>query len=316
MQMVKILFNISKVLVIKTLIQLKHILISYDFQAGSYIQGFSKNQEYNDKYCKTLSKIIDKIGNVESIIEVGVGDATTLNTVIRNLENKPSDILGFDISWSRLKFAKELLKDIKLDSVKLFTANLFEIPLLDNSIDVVYTSHSIEPNGGKEEEALKELYRITNKYLILLEPSFEHANDEGKARMKKNGYVTKLHATAKKLGYKIIEHRLFEYCSNPLNPTGLIIIEKNEKSSNNSNLVCPISSTELVNYSESLLFSKESFLAYPVIDGIPCLLKENSILASHLLTDYEEYKTAHNIVYSILRDLQHHTNRCSAFKTF
>lgn len=278
---------------------IEDILISYDFQAGSYIQGFSKNQEFNHKYCKTLSEIIDKIGNVQSIIEVGVGEATTLNTVIRNLENKPSDILGFDISWSRLKFAKELLTDIKLNSVKLFTANLFNIPLLDNSIDVVYTSHSIEPNGGKEEEALKELYRITNKYLILLEPSYEYANDEARARMKKNGYITKLHATAKKLGYQIKEHRLFEYCSNPLNPTGLIIIEKNEKSSNNSNLVCPISNTELVNYSESLLFSKESFLAYPVIDGIPCLLKENSILASHLLTDYEEYKKSHNIVLNV-----------------
>lgn len=276
---------------------IEDILISYDFQSGSYIQSFSKNRDYNDKYCKAISKIIDKIENVQSIIEVGAGEATTLNTVIRNLKNQPSDILGFDISWSRMKFAKELLTDFNIPNVNLFTANLFEIPLLDNSIDIVYTSHSLEPNGGKEEAALKELYRITRKYLILLEPSFEFANVEAKARMKKHGYVTELHASAKKLGYKIIEHRLFDYSSNPLNPTGLIIIEKRATGSNNSNLVCPISHTELVNYSDSLLFSKESFLAYPIIDKIPCLLKENSILATHLLTDYKEYKTAHNIVY-------------------
>lgn len=276
---------------------IEDILISYDFQSGSYIQSFSKNRDYNDKYCKAISKIIDKIENVQSIIEVGAGEATTLNTVIRNLKNQPSDILGFDISWSRMKFAKELLTDFNIPNVNLFTANLFEIPLLDNSIDIVYTSHSLEPNGGKEEAALKELYRITRKYLILLEPSFEFANVEAKARMKKHGYVTELHASAKKLGYKIIEHRLFDYSSNPLNPTGLIIIEKRATGSNNSNLVCPISHTELVNYSDSLLYSKESFLAYPIIDKIPCLLKENSILATHLLTDYKEYKTAHNIVY-------------------
>ena len=102
---------------------------------------------------------------------------------------------------------------------------------------------------------------------------------------------------AKKLDYKIIEHRLFDYSFNPLNPTGLIIIEKNAKSSNNSNLVCPISHTELMTYTDSLLYSKESFLAYPVLDKIPCLLKENSILATHLLTDYNEYKTANNIVF-------------------
>jgi uncharacterized protein YbaR (Trm112 family) len=168
---------------------------------------------------------------------------------------------------------------------------------LDNSIDIVYTSHSLEPNGGKEVEALKELYRITRKYMILLEPSFEFANLEAKARMKKHGYVTELYASAIKLDYKIIEHRLFDYYSNPLNPTGLIIIQKKATGSNNSNLVCPISHTELINYSDSLLYSKESFLAYPIIDKIPCLLKENSILATHLLTDYKEYKTAHNIVY-------------------
>lgn len=276
---------------------IEDILISYDFQSGSYIQGFSKNKEYLEKYCSALAKLINEIDNVQSIVEVGVGEATTLNMLIKYLKNKPSNILGFDISWSRLKFGQELLKDFNIFNVNLFTANLFEIPFLDNSIDIVYTSHSIEPNGGKEENALKELYRITKKYLILLEPSFEFANEEAKARMKKHGYVTELYSTAKRLNYKIIEHRLFDYSSNPLNPTGLIIIEKKETSSNNSNLVCPISQTELLKYSESLLYSKESFLAYPIIDEIPCLLKENSILATHLLTDYNEYKTAHNIVY-------------------
>lgn len=276
---------------------IEDILISYDFQSGSYIQGFSKNKEYLEKYCSALAKIINEIDNVQSIVEVGVGEATTLNMLIKYLKNKPSNILGFDISWSRLKFGQELLKDFNIFNINLFTANLFEIPFLDNSIDIVYTSHSIEPNGGKEENALKELYRITKKYMILLEPSFEFANEEAKARMKKHGYVTELYSTAKRLNYKIIEHRLFDYSSNPLNPTGLIIIEKKETSSNNPNLVCPISQTELLKYSESLLYSKESFLAYPIIDEIPCLLKENSILATHLLTDYNEYKTAHNIVY-------------------
>lgn len=131
---------------------IEDILISYDFQSGSYIQGFSKNREFNDKYCKALSTIIDGIENVESIIEIGVGEATTLNSVIRNLSNRPSEIFGLDISWSRLKFAKCLLEDFNINNVNLFTANLFEIPLSDNSIDVVYTSHSIEPNGEKKKK--------------------------------------------------------------------------------------------------------------------------------------------------------------------
>tara|TARA_R100001143_G_C3360947_1_gene135573 strand:+ start:11995 stop:12933 length:939 start_codon:yes stop_codon:yes gene_type:complete len=276
---------------------IEDILISYDFQSGSYIRDFSKNRVYNENYCKALAKIINEIKQVSSIIEVGVGEATTLTTLIKNLNKKPDEILGFDISWSRIKFGRELLNDFNLLDVKLFTANLFEIPLPDNSIDVVYTSHSIEPNGGQEEKALKELFRITGKYLILLEPSYEFANTEARARMEKHGYITKLYSTAKKLNYKIIEHRLFDYSANPLNPTGLMIIEKTKNNSNAPDLVCPISHTKLEKYSDSLLYSKDSFLAYPIINEIPCLLKENSILATHLLTDYNEFKREHNIVY-------------------
>lgn len=274
---------------------IEDILISYDFQAGSYIKGYSKNPDFKEQYCNSLAQTIDRLGSFDSIVEVGVGEATTLNTVIRKLSKMPASVLGFDISWSRLKFAKELLRDFGVQGVTLFTANLFEVPLIDNSVDVVYTSHSIEPNGGKEVEALKELYRITGKYLILLEPSYEFADEEARQRMRDHGYVTQLHATARKLGYKIIEHRLFDYSANPLNPTGIIIIEKKSTSTNKPELRCPITLSELINFNEALLYAKDSFLAYPVIDDIPCLLKENSVLASHLLTDYQEFKKEHGI---------------------
>lgn len=279
---------------------IEDILISYDFQSGSYIRSFANNAEYKDNYCKALAEKIEELEHINSIIEVGVGEATTLNYLIKNLKNKPKDILGFDISWSRIKFAKEFLKDFGHKDFKLFTANLFEIPLLDNSVDIVYTSHSIEPNGGKEEEALKELYRVAGKYLILLEPAFELANQEAKQRMIEHGYVTKLFQTAKNLNYKIIEYKLFDYCANPLNPTGLMIIEKqNAAEKNDSDLVCPLTRTKLEKFNNHLLYSEASLLAYPIIENIPCLLKENSILATHLKTKYQDYKTTHNIKYNI-----------------
>jgi ubiquinone/menaquinone biosynthesis C-methylase UbiE len=273
------------------------ILISYDFQAGSYIESFAQNTEYAEKYGKALAELIDKTGEIDSIIEVGVGEATTLNMVINNMKKRPSNIWGFDISWSRLKFAKEFLNDFKHNDINLFTANLFEIPLPDSSVDIVYTSHSVEPNGGREEDALKELYRITKKYLILLEPSYEFATPEAKKRMLEHGYVKNLSHVAKELGYKIIEHRLFDYCSNPLNPTGLLIIEKKATITNNLNLICPIMGNKLEKYGDSFFVTQNGFITYPVIDNIPCLLKENAILTTHLLTDYNQYKKEHNIRY-------------------
>jgi uncharacterized protein YbaR (Trm112 family) len=130
---------------------------------------------------------------------------------------------------------------------------------------------------------LEELFRITNKYLILLEPSYEFASDEGKKRMESHGYVKHLYTVAKNLGYKIIEHRLFDLSMNPLNPTGLMIIEKNKDSSNSIEpLACPITQTDLVKY-ENEYFSPMSLLAYPIIGNIPCLLPQNAIIASHFM---------------------------------
>jgi uncharacterized protein YbaR (Trm112 family) len=115
---------------------------------------------------------------------------------------------------------------------------------------------------------------------VLLEPAYEFADDEGKSRMEKLGYIKNLHSISKELGYKIIEYRKFDYCINPLNPTGLIVIEKRQTQVSKNVLACPISKTSLI-FQNGVYFSKDSLLAYPVILGVPCLLAENAVLATH-----------------------------------
>lgn len=274
---------------------IEDILISYEFQSGTYIKDLSHNHNFKKNYCYSLAVIIENLRHFNSIIEVGVGEATTLSYLIKQLKNKKLNIFGFDISWSRLKFAKKLLNYFNIKNVNLFVADLFNIPLNDDSVDIVYTNHSIEPNGGKEEEALKELYRICKKYLILLEPAYEFANKEAQERMIELGYITKLYDTAKKLNYNMIEHKPFDYSANPLNPTGLIIIEKKASEDNQHKLICPVTKTDLIKYNDSFLYSQESYLAYPILEGIPNLLKENAILATHLLTNFDDFLKKNNI---------------------
>jgi ubiquinone/menaquinone biosynthesis C-methylase UbiE/uncharacterized protein YbaR (Trm112 family) len=263
------------------------IKISYDLQAGTYIQSYKNNIEFNRLYTSAVASIIEKLGSHQSILEAGVGEATTLANVVEKMTVKPNKSCGFDISWSRINFARKFAESKGMNSGWLFIGDLFRIPLADNSIDIVYTSHSIEPNGGREEEALRELYRISSRYLVLLEPAYELASDEAKARMEHHGYVRGLKQTAEKLGYKIVEYRLFDHIINPLNPTGLLIIEKNASANEaETTFACPVTGGKLAKELDCY-YATESLLAYPIIGGIPCLLPENAILASGFKSNIE-----------------------------
>jgi ubiquinone/menaquinone biosynthesis C-methylase UbiE len=259
---------------------IEDILISYDFQSGSYIKGAKENPEFNFKYTKYIAKTLNSLGPINSIMEAGVGEATTLTNVLSKLNALPAFSYGFDISWSRIKYAIEYAKENNV-KINLFVGDLFNIPLADNSVEIVYTSHSIEPNGGREIEALKELYRVAAKYLVLLEPTDEFANEEGKARMKRHGYIANLKENIQELGMNLIEYTRVPHISNPLNPTGLYIIEKNKDTikEGNAPYVCPITKS-ILNFNTDHYFSKESFISYPTIGGIPCIMPQYGILTS------------------------------------
>ena len=266
------------------------IMVSYDFQSGSYIKQIEKDHDYINKYTRAIEVVIDSLGvKYQSIVEVGVGDATTLVNLVPKLKNKPRRIFGFDLAWSRVRYAIWYAKKKGLNNAFLFMGDLFNIPLSDNSIDIVYTSHSIEPNGGREREALLELMRVTRKYLILLEPAYEFSNLKARERIKKNGYVKNLYTTAISLGFDVVEHRLLGDNPNQLNPTGLMVIEKKQKGTKSiSNpLRCTITKTPLKLIKNSY-FSNKGLLVYPVVDGVPCLLEDNAIIATHFMDDFKK----------------------------
>lgn len=216
-------------------------LIAYDLQAGSYVAGARENPEGNSRWCAQLAEILDPLlTRQSSLLEVGCGEATTLAGVLQRLTNTPSHALGLDISWSRCTEGQGWLAEKKV-SARLFVADLFNIPLEDESMDIVYTSHSIEPNGGREEDAVRELMRVARRAVVLIEPVYELANADAQSRMRNHGYVRGLKETAERLGAKVKGYRLLDHTSNPLNPSGLVLIEKewNRQNRRCSSLVLP-----------------------------------------------------------------------------
>lgn len=257
-------------------------LIAYDLQAGTYIAGARENSEDRVRWCSQLAAILNPhITSQSSILEVGCGEATTLAGVLKHLNNKPGRALGFDISWSRCAHGLTWLAE-NAASADLFVADIFEIPLEDSSVDVVYTSHSLEPNGGREEAAIKELMRIARRAVVLVEPLYELADAEAQARMRAHGYIRGLRETAENLGATVKDYRLLDYSSNPLNPSGLVHIEKSTKTSLEHSKIqwrCPLTHSALIAHASGY-YSSTSGIVYPVLAGIPLLRASHAVVAS------------------------------------
>ena len=259
-------------------------MISYDFQAGNYVEEYKNNIKWKDNFVEKLVNYIIDNDIKGSILEAGVGEATTLVPLLKKTKAKFNGVYGIDISCSRIKVAKDFIKENQLDSSGLVVGDLFCMPFKDNIIDFVYTCHAIEPNGGKEKEILQELYRVSKKYLILLEPAYELANEDARKRMLKHGYVTDLYNTAVSLGYNVVKYSLYGINANALNPTGMMIIKKDTDLENecDDSLCCPITKSNIEKFSDAY-YAKESLLAYPIIGGVPCLTQQNAVVATKFL---------------------------------
>lgn len=260
---------------------------AYDLQAGSYIASLEDPIMYQHKsdYGQAIAQEILALTNPTSLLEAGVGEGTTFSFVLKNLNQSGLEAHGFDISWSRIVCCRHWLQNNDCDAAFLSIASLLNLPYLDNSFDVVYTSHTIEPNGGKEQAILQELYRVTSRYLVLLEPGYELASDEAQKRMEHHGYCRGLVECAKSLGMQVLKHELFPHTANPLNPTAITIIVKDATANPASpKLACPHFGYPLIDGGDSL-FSPESLRAYPKIQGIPCLRSQDGIIASAYLKE-------------------------------
>ncbi len=259
------------------------ILYSYDVQAGSYVAELADEtrRQFKEDFGRALAAVLDELAPT-SLLEAGIGEATSLAPTLRQMATRPAHVLGFDLSLSRLLYARKHLADHGRPDVVLFTAALDRIPLASASVDVVLTVHAVEPNHGREEVILGELLRVARRHLVMVEPSYELAAPEQRARMERLGYVRGLPAMLERLGYPARRVEPWRHNANPLNAASLIVVDKPGAASDAvPQFVSPISGRNLV-VRPDCWFCPDDGHAFPLIAGIPCLTLDSAILASKL----------------------------------
>jgi hypothetical protein len=155
-------------------------------------------------------------------------------------------------------------------------------------VDVVTSSHALEPNGQALPALLRELFRITRRKLVLFEPSYELNSEEGQRRMERLGYIRGVERTVAEIGGRVLAVTPIRNVNNPLNPTACFVIEPPARSEAQgaptpevSGFAVPGTDRPLVRR-DAFYWSPETGLCFPVLKGLPVLKPQVAILASAL----------------------------------
>ena len=262
------------------------IEIAYDLQAGQYIRNHASEPGYYNAYTDEQAALLNThFPDCESLLDAGCGELTNTALLFGKLDAVPG-LFAFDLSWSRVHVGLDHFRaTVDADCVRrtqAFVGEISGIPLPDNSIDVVMTSHALEPNHGREAELLGELLRVSRRGLLLFEPSYELGDDAQRANMERHGYVRGLAGHCEQLGADVVEQHFTDVNYNPLNRTAVTVVRKSQAAVGNAPaFVDPVFRTPLCfDDADRVYFSPEQGVVYPTLRGIPVLRASAAVLAT------------------------------------
>ena len=100
---------------------------------------------------------------VDSILDVGCGEGFTLNRLREKGIGKKLE--GLEYSKAAIELGKKIYPNIKI-----IPGSIYKLPYKDNSFDLVLCTEVLE-HLDEPEIALKELIRVSKKYLVISVPN-------------------------------------------------------------------------------------------------------------------------------------------------
>lgn len=198
------------------------ILLKHKGEVYKMFNGFQRVELID-----SVNSLCENIDNPK-VLEAGCGSG--LNIYLLNSLNSNLEIHGFEYTNTRIAsaFVNLFYSPIRNN---LFLADVCNLNLPDNSYDVVYSNHVLEQLGQENaEKALKEMWRVCKKGIVLSEPSIHDASVYEKWRMKTLGYCKDLYSIAKELpNAKVLYYSEDKFRTYPNTSHHLVVEKVNSK---------------------------------------------------------------------------------------
>lgn len=215
--------------------QLTTDLLQYtpDWQREQYGYSFSifqlmdKRIVYSPDYYNSMAWYIYEVlksAQIEQpkILDVGCGSGFLTCYLKGKFPN--GDIFGVDASEPRVRSSKRhsYLRNV---NVTYDVGSMSKLNFPDNHFDLVCTTAALEQAGSELDSALKELSRVSKRFLILLEPTTEYfATFPGMWHINRAGWANTYYQSLTKLKFSWFARPVI--LTQYYNPNALFVIDK------------------------------------------------------------------------------------------
>jgi ubiquinone/menaquinone biosynthesis C-methylase UbiE len=169
---------------------------------------FMKNQGNKENKIPIFSlvnRLLEQSNNELVLLDVGCGPGHFL----WSFKEKVSKLIGLDYSENMLKLAEEQLNKYNVET-EFLEGSCWDMPLSDNYVDISLQVDVCMHIGGSWD-AIKEMIRVSKKYVVFTGPGFETFDNTMDKRIGKKSFSVSVPLLKKELNILQKNHIIKSY---------------------------------------------------------------------------------------------------------